>query len=198
MSLNKARKTPVPPSPRDDATLVARARAGNAAAFEELVRRYFRPAYAIALALLGDAMDAEDVCQDAFVKALERLEDCRKPDRFGSWFLQIVRNRAHNYRDYRRVRAGVSLDAAASASPDDSARVAEQSELRERLERALAQIGEVPRQVVLLHDLEGWKHRQIAEHLGLSEGMSRQHLFNARRALRGLLGAQVVKEHLHE
>src|SRR5438105_2856223 len=67
---------------REDAELVAHIRHGDAVAADELVRRHFRAAYAVALALLGNAMDAEDVCQDAFVRALERIEKCRKPDRF--------------------------------------------------------------------------------------------------------------------
>ena len=79
-----------------DALLVRRARRGDAAAFEALVRKHYRAAYAIAFGVLGSAMDAEDACQDAFVKALERLDEIRDPNRFGPWLQQIVRNRARN------------------------------------------------------------------------------------------------------
>lgn len=179
-----------------DGQLVARARAGDAEAFEILVRRHYRTGYAVALGQLANGMDAEDVVQDAFIKALERLDDCRNPDRFSAWFLQIVRNRAHNYRDYRRVRETSDLDTVSAAGPDDTSRRAEQAELRHRLESALSELGDIPRQVVVMHDMEGWKHRDIAGELGISEGMSRQHLFQARKALRARLGRQILQEHL--
>jgi RNA polymerase sigma-70 factor (ECF subfamily) len=181
-----------------DATYVESARRGDTSAFEALVRRYYRAAYAVALALLSNSMDAEDVCQDAFLKALERLDDCREPDKFASWLLRIVRNRAHNFRAYRRVRATESLELAGVAGREDSAQDAERADLRKLLEDALGQLSEIQRQVVLLHDLEGLKHREIAAHLTISEGMSRQHLFNARRALREILGAKTLREQFHE
>ena len=67
------------------------------------------------------------------------------------------------------------------------------------LQTALAELSPAQREVVLLHDMEGWKHREIAERLGLSEVASRQHLFNARRALReGLGGRNVLREYANE
>ncbi len=181
-----------------DATLVDRARRGDPDAFAALVRRHFKKAYTVALALLSNGMDAEDVCQDAFLKALERLDDCREPDKFASWLLQIVRNRAHNFRDYRRVRAAVSIELTGVAGPEDASEGAVQADLKTRLERALGRLSDIQRQVVLLHDLEGLKHREIAERLEISEGMSRQHLFSARKTLREILGPTALKEHLHE
>ncbi len=190
--------TPSSDETTPDAAYIERARRGDASAFETLVRRYYRAAYAVALALLSNSMDAEDVCQDAFLKALERLDDCREPDKFASWLLRIVRNRAHNFRAYRRVRATESLELTGAAGRQDSARDAERADLRERLEEALGQLGEIQRQVVLLHDLEGLKHGEIAGHLAISEGMSRQHVVNARRTLREILGAQTLRENFHE
>ncbi len=180
-----------------DASLVERARRGDEAAFEMLVRRHYRAAYAVALALLGNQMDAEDVCQEGFIRALERLGDC-EPARFAAWLSRIVRNRAHNYRDYQRVRTAVQFDDTSAASSENSGRHVERSELREVLEAALAELTDVQRQVVLLHDLEGWKHRAIAEMLGISEGACRQHLFHARRALRDRLGDRILKEYIND
>jgi RNA polymerase sigma-70 factor (ECF subfamily) len=178
-----------------DALLVDRARRGEAAAFDKLVRRHYRAAYAVALGVLGSTMDAEDVCQDAFMRAIERLDELRSPERFAAWLLQIVRNRARNYHNYRRVRTAMPLEAVSTAGNDDTARASEQSVLREQLESALSDLSEIQREVVLLHDLEGWKHRDIAEALDLSEGMSRQHLMVARRTLRERLGEGFLKEH---
>jgi RNA polymerase sigma-70 factor (ECF subfamily) len=179
-----------------DASLVEQARSGSTAAFEELVRRHFRAAYAVALSILGNQMDAEDVCHEGFLKALDRLDDCRDSDRFAAWLLQIVRNRARNYRAYRKVRDVIPLEFTAAMSKSDSTREAEQGELREFLQGALAKLTEVQREVVLLHDMEGWKHREIAQALGISEVSARQHLFVARKQLRESLGPQVVKEYL--
>ena len=175
-----------------DASLVERARRGDEAAFEMLVRRHYRAAYAVALALLGNQLDAEDVCQEGFI-----LDDC-EPARFAAWLSRIVRNRAHNYRDYQRVRTAVQLDDTSAASSENSARHVERSELREVLEAALRELTDMQREVVLLHDLEGWKHRAIAEMLGISGGACRQHLFHARRALRDRLGDRVLKEYIHD
>jgi RNA polymerase sigma-70 factor (ECF subfamily) len=178
-----------------DAQLVERARRGDAEAFEALVRRHYRAAYAVALGVLGSAMDAEDVCQEALVRAIERIDEIRQPERFLSWLLQIVRNRARNYHSYRKVRSAAPLEAVTTAGDDDTARRAEQAELRERLESALAELSETQREIVLLHDMEGWKHPEIARALDVSEGMSRQHLMVARRALRARLGVEFLKEH---
>ncbi len=187
-----------PGEPVTDASLVQQARHGDAAAFEMLVRRHYRAAYAVALGVSGNGMDAEDVCQDAFVKALRRLDDCRNPERFAAWLLRIVRNRAHNFRDYRRIRAGVPLDDVNVSSPSDAGRDVIRSELRAKLQAAIAELPPREREVVLLHDLEGWRHRAIAESLDISEGRSRQHLFQARRKLRELLGSELLKEYLHD
>ncbi len=181
-----------------DADLVAAVRCGDAAAADALVRRHFRSAWVVALAILGNEADAEDVCQDAFVKALERIDECRKPDRFVYWLTQIVRNHAHNARERRRVRSGPPLEGLEVAAPGDAARSTECRELSERLLAALESLPDEQRQIVLLKDLEGWDHRAIARSLGISEGMSRQHLFVARRALRERLGPGALEDHLHD
>lgn len=181
--------------PDDEARLVERARAGDASAFEHLVRAHLRPAYAVALAVMGHPQDAEDVCQDAFVLALERLDQCRDPGRFTAWLLQIVRNQARNAQRARSVRDTVALEEDTAASGLDSpARSAERAELRERLRAGLATLTETQREVVLLHDLEGWPHREIADALGIAEGTARYHLSHARRALRAHLGSGMHPE----
>jgi RNA polymerase sigma-70 factor, ECF subfamily len=181
-----------------DGVLVEMSRRGDPAAFDVLVRRHYRAAYAVALAILGRRADAEDVCQDGWVSALERLEDCRDQDRFVSWLLQIVRNRARNCLDRRRVRAAEPLESGSVAGADDPRRDLDRERLREKLQESLAELPEIRREIVLLHDLDGWSHREIARDLGISEVMSRQHLFQARRRLRELLGANALGELSHD
>jgi RNA polymerase sigma-70 factor, ECF subfamily len=172
-------------TPETDARLVHRAREGDRAAFEILVRRHLGSVYAIALAELADAGDAEDAVQDGFITALERLEECRDPSAFGAWLRQIVRNRARSVRRREQVRRTEALDSVAvGTSRDDPARDLERSALRTRLESALGTLTETQRTVVLMHDLEGWRHREIAVELGIPEGTVRSHLFFARRTLR--------------
>jgi RNA polymerase sigma-70 factor, ECF subfamily len=178
----------------DDAHLVARALEGEQAAFETLVRRHVDGAYAVALAELTDVRDAEDAVQDAFVTALERLEDCRDASAFGAWLRQIVRNRARTVRRREKLRQTDTLDPALAAATSSPARDLERTDLRHRLKAALALLTEVQRRVVLMHDLEGYRHREIAVELELPEGTIRSHLFFARRALRAQLDDVLERE----
>jgi RNA polymerase sigma-70 factor (ECF subfamily) len=185
---------PVPP----DADLIARVLRGDSGAFDALVRRYYRTAFSLALGVLANRHDAEDVCQDAFVKALERLEDCREPSRFIPWLLMIVRNRALSYRSYRKVRETSELLPQIAEARDSPITDLARSELADRLEKALGTLSEVQRQVVLLHDLDGLTHREIGEALEMTEVRSRQHLFVARKQLRERLGQSLMKEYSHD
>lgn len=176
-----------PPSAQRTAELVHLALEGERSAFDELVRSHLRVAYAVALAFVRRPVDAEDVAQIAMVSAFEKLHTCREPQRFRAWLLQIVRNRARNWLEERNRR-----DANQAVSErGDRLHFTLQPETSDRkwLLKALGGLSEVRREVVILHDLEGWTHGEIAEALGLSEEMSRQHLFLARGELRAELEA---------
>src|SRR5688500_11512986 len=174
--------------PSDTGDLVRRARAGDAGAFDLLVRSHLRAAYSVALGVTNDPSDAEDVTQDAFIAALERLDECQDPDRFSGWLMRIVRNRALNLRRSHSVRTAKPLvEAQDAVSSSDPARETSRALLRDELTAALGELTETQRQVVLMHDLEGYKHREIGDVLGISEGASRFHLSTARAALRELL-----------
>lgn len=181
-----------------DAELVARIQSGDAAAFETLMRRHFRMAFLIAYAQLGNRADAEDVCQDAFLRCWERILDCRDPSRVGRWIASIVRNTARNRREYLTVRDTVPLDAALASTERRPDTDAERVELRIKLSAALRTLTSLQREVVLLHDLEGWRHAEIAGQLGLSALMSRRHLSDARKRLRELLGDLPTLEPDHD
>ena len=181
--------------PGSDRDLVSEALRGRTNAFEALVRRHLRAAYAVALARTGNPHDAEDVCQDAFIAALERLSSLRDPDRFAAWLLEIVRNRSLNVIRSRRVRSEEPIDeATGGGGGPDPGREAERSALREDLLDALARLDDTRREVALLHDVEGWRHAEIAERLGMPEGTVRYHLHEARRTLRERLAGRYGKE----
>ncbi len=178
----------------EDTVLVARARRGDAAALEILVRRYLRPAYIVALSVVRSAADAEDVAQEALMGALHRLDQCREPDRFARWLFTAVRHRAFNYLEQRKLRGALL----SSQLPDQAQQVDPATiRLRKRLLAALEKLSEPQREVVLLHDLEEWTHAEIAASLDISEVMSRQHLFVARRLLRQHLANDFLQETKH-
>ena len=188
--------SPAPTPP--DADLVARCLRGDADAFDVLVRRYYRTAFAVALGVLGNRQDAEDVVQDAFVKAIDRLEDCREPAKFVQWMLVIVRNRALSHRTYRKIRETSELLPEIAGADDSPFVDAARSELADTLQSALATLSKVQREIVLLHDMDGWTHKDIADSLGITEVRSRQHLFVARKLLRERLGPSLLREYSHE
>ena len=172
-----------------DGELVRAALQGQTQAFGVLVTRYMRPGYLVALSVTGNPEDAEDVSQEAFLVALKRLEDCRDPERFGGWFLTIVRNRARNLLRREHLRRGEELTPELFPGPGGPAEDLKQLEIREQLAIGLEGLSEVRREVLLLHDLEGWKHREIAVRLGIPDGTVRSHLHFARKHLRDRLGA---------
>ncbi|MEX1256611.1 MAG: sigma-70 family RNA polymerase sigma factor [Gemmatimonadota bacterium] len=177
-----------------DAELVVRTRAGDPEAYGELVSRYQRSAYALAFGVTRRHEDAEDAAQESFVVALERLDECRNPEKFGGWLLAIVRNRSRNLVRRETLRAGEALPASLASARPGPDRDTERGELRERLTEALAELTEVQREVVLLHDLEGWKHREIAGVLEMPPGTVRSHLHYARKKLRAALGGSPESE----
>ncbi len=182
-----------------DATLVARIRLGDNDAADALLRRHFRSSYLVALARVGNPSDAEDVCQDAFIKCLERIHTCRDPESFAPWLMRIVRNTAHNRMEYLGVRSAEPIAShldLPSVQRSDAAM--QRRELRVTLLKALSQLSTAQREVVLLHDLEGRNHADIAAHLEMSVLMSRRHLSDGRKRLRNLLGDYATLEPDHD
>jgi RNA polymerase sigma-70 factor, ECF subfamily len=171
-----------------DAALVARTLDGDERAFELLVRRYRRVALARALAVLSDPEDAEDVVQDAFIEAHDQLRTLRDPARVGPWLMTAVRNRALNTERSRRRRRTVAIE---DDLPLDAHQSTDRQLMREDMRRelllALRRLSGVQREVVLLADLEGCAHAEIARLLGISVLMSRRHLSDARQRLRDYL-----------
>ncbi len=171
----------------DEATLAGRARAGDRAAFGELVRRYADQARRVARAVLRDPEDADDAAQDAFLSALVKLQQYDPSRPFGPWLMRIVANAATDRRRRRRVRRAETLDEGLLAGGHRPDEVAEREVLGERLRQALAELPERRRMAVVLFDVEGYSHAEIGGILGMPEGTVRSEVFHARRRLRALL-----------
>ncbi len=172
------------PAPADEGRLIERVRDGDQQAFGELVRRYQRRAFAIAYRLLRHTQDAEDLVQDSFIAALDRLDsfDIARP--FGPWFFRIVMNRGRNAIAARRVRGTEMLPddvAHPSASP---ARALEQRELGARIDTALDELTDRQRLVVQLHEIDGFTTAEVAGMLTIAEPTVRWTLHAARKRLR--------------
>jgi RNA polymerase sigma-70 factor (ECF subfamily) len=179
------REPPREPAPdADESSLVARAQRGDSAAFDALVRRHLPGALVAAERLLGDRSDAEDLVQDAFLRAMDRLPllDPNRP--FGPWFFTLLRNLGINQLRARKVRhtEPEPLDAASSDPLPDEAMV--NTEVRTRFDAALAALTPRQREIVMLFEVEGWKGVEIAEHLGLTPENVRWHLHQAKKSLR--------------
>ncbi len=182
-----------PPEPaaripeQDEAALVARVRAGDRAAFGALAERYAGVARRVARAVLGDPDDADDAAQDGLLSALVKLDqyDPRRP--FGPWLLRIVANAATDRRRRRKVRRVEQLDPALVAGGARPDATTERRALSARLRTALAELSHRRRMAVVLFDVEGYSHAEIAGILGIPEGTVRSEVFNARRRLRVLL-----------
>ena len=170
-----------------EAALAVRARAGDRAAFGELIERYADQARRVARAVLQDPDDADDAAQDAFLAALVKLHqyDAQRP--FGPWLMRIVANAATDRRRRRTVRRAESLEEGLVAGGPRPDVAAEREALNGRLRAALAQLPPRRSLAVTLFDVEGYSHAEIAEMLGIPEGTVRSEVFHARRRLRTLL-----------
>jgi len=170
-----------------EADLVARTLSGERAAFGVLVERYAPQARRVARAVLGDPDEADDAAQDGFLSALVKLGqyDARRP--FGPWLMRIVANAATDRRRRRQVRRVEPLDPGLVGGGPRPDTEAVRSELGERLRAALAELPPRRRTAVVLFDVEGYSHAEIAEMLGIPEGTVRSEVFHARRRLRALL-----------
>src|SRR5687768_16974003 len=164
----------------DDLTL-ARARRGDGAAFEQIYRRYSRPAYTLALRLCGRADLAEDVVQEAFMKAIEKLSSYRGDAPFGAWLKRLVANSAID-----RLRAERRwVDPEFAALPE--AQQESGSEAQVEALGLLARMSAPARAALVLHELEGYSHTELAALFGKSESYSKSLLSRGIARLRGML-----------
>jgi len=165
--------------------LVLAAQRGEEAAFAELVRLHQRRAYMVARAIVGTHEDAEDAVQDGFLHAYRALDRFLPDQAFGAWLHRIVANAALDLIRRRKVRAAEELPETVAAPFRDPG---EADHLRDRLREALALLTDRQRAVIVLHDVEGFKHAEIGGMLGIPEGTARSDLHHARALLRRTLG----------
>jgi len=195
---NKNVGTPDTECPADEPALVRRAQAGELDAFEELVRRYQERIYATIYHMTANHEDAADLAQETFIKAFEALKTFKGQSSFFTWLYRIAINKTINFLKQHRHRIQMSLndlDFSAEHDPDIVALISEKTprrevnlvELQQRLNEALQKLSETHRLVVVLHDVQGLPHEEIARIMDCNVGTVRSRLFYARQQLQALL-----------
>ena len=178
----------------DDALLSRLARTGDARAFAILYERHTGALYATAVRITRDPDAAADIVHDAWVRAVESVHRFANRSAVRTWLTGILIN-CHRERERARRRDGTEEDASiddvidpAYASPLDASRID-----RIDLDAAIAALPPRFRQVLVLHDIEGFTHEEIAEMLGVAPGTSKSQLARARHRLRALLESGVPR-----
>lgn len=184
-----------------DLPLVERAVGGDLLAFRQLVEKYEKRVFSIAFGVMGNHQDAEDVTQEAFLKAFRNLSSFRKQSSFYTWLYRIVHNLSIDERRRRYRTAELSsgdsqsldlatkggLDspnAGASEQPDDEF---ERTQLRQHITEALEELSPDHRAVIMLREVDGLSYAEISDAVGVSKGTVMSRLHHARKKLQKVL-----------
>jgi len=186
------------PAQEEEAELVKRARKGDLPAYDDLVRRYQERIYATIYHMTSNHEDANDLAQEAFIKAFQALRSFKGGSSFYTWVYRIAVNKTINFLKQRKNKAQMSLDDLdfnAEHDPDLVALISDKTprrevnlaELQEKLNAAMQKLSEPHRLVVTLHDVQGLSHEEIAKIVGCNIGTVRSRLFYARQQLQAYL-----------
>jgi len=186
------------PVPVEEMDLVKRVRDGDLTAYDELVRRYQERIYATVYHMTSNHEDANDLAQEAFIKAFQAIKSFKGGSSFYTWVYRIAVNKTINFLKQRKNKAQMSLDDLdfnAEHDPDLVALVSEKTprrevvlkELQEKLNAAMQRLSEPHRLVVTLHDVQGMSHDEVAKVMDCNIGTVRSRLFYARQQLQAYL-----------
>jgi RNA polymerase sigma-70 factor (ECF subfamily) len=189
---------PEPPALEDESGLVRRARRGDLQAYDGLVKRYQERIYATIYHMTSNHEDANDLAQESFIKAFQALKSFKGGSTFYTWLYRIAVNKTINFLKQRKNRTHMSLndiDFNAEHDPDLMALISENtprraaglSELQKKLNEALLKLSEPHRLVIILHDVQGQSHDEIAEIMDCNIGTVRSRLFYARQQMQAEL-----------
>jgi RNA polymerase sigma-70 factor (ECF subfamily) len=195
MAFDTATDVPALPAQDEDHALVRAAGQGDTRAFEQLYRKHARRTYAAVWRLSGgQAARAEDLVQDAFVRAWQALPSFRFESAFSTWLHRLAINTALMQIRSRSGGEDLEVDDTALDFVPTHDTAGQRTRDRLDLERVIATLPPRARAVLVLHDIEGYKHEEIAAELGMAVGSSKAQLHRAR----GLLRARLGEDHAHE
>ena len=197
-----AERAPIPvsetPVQTGEMELVRRAQKGDLEAYDQLIKRYQERIYATIYHMTSNHEDANDLAQEAFIKAFHALKSFKGGSSFYTWVYRIAVNKTINFLKQRKNKAHMSLDDLdfnAEHDPDLIALISEKTprrdinlaELQQKLNEAMQKLSESHRLVVALHDVQGLSHEEIAKIVDCNIGTVRSRLFYARQQLQGYL-----------
>jgi RNA polymerase sigma-70 factor (ECF subfamily) len=182
---------------QDEHVLVQQCRNGSRDAFEPIVKRYMKDSYYIALGLVGSHDDALEISQEAFYHAYRNIKQLESTRKFFPWFYQILRNQCFTHLRKRKRRREQSLEDIQDAVPTPAPResyspqaIAESTEAKQRVWKAIGKLGEKHREVIILRHFRNMSYDQIAKNLYCSKGTVMSRLYNARKKLKDIIASQ--------
>ena len=182
----------------DESELVRKAREGDMDAYDSLVRRYQERIYSTIYHMTSNHEDANDLAQEAFIKAYQALKSFKGGSSFYTWVYRIAVNKTINFLKQRKNRASMSLndldfnaehdpDLVALVSNNTPRRDAGLAELQQKLNEGLQKLSEQHRLALTLHDVQGMSHEEIAQIMDCNVGTVRSRLFYARQQMQAFL-----------
>jgi len=170
--------------------LIQAAKAGEASAFEELVRRQDRRLLQVAHGIMGNMQDAYDAYQEGVIRAYTRLDSFRFESSFGTWLTRIVINQSLNLKKKLRWSSRLSLDQFSDTasgyadSADQPDELIIRTELSDEIRRSMDRLSDRERTVFVLKHQHGYKLREIAEMIGCAEGTVKNYMFRATQKMK--------------
>ena len=192
-------EAPDPISGPDDLDLVARSQSGDTSAFNELVTRYRTRAFTMIYNMVRNEQDAWDLAQDGFLKAWKSIGRFRGQSSFYTWLYRILMNVTIDWLRKKQIASGTEFDdqiglnniapgamTAPQSEMEPAARISD-SEIRERIDAAIAKLSAEHRSVIVMREIDGLEYSEIAEQMNCSLGTVMSRLFYARKKLQALL-----------
>ena len=170
-----------------DTALVASVQAGDVDAFEALYKQHAARIYSLASRMAGSPDEGEDLVQEIFLQAYRKLGSFKGDASVGTWLYRLAVNHCLDFVRSRRAKMGRVTDTLDAAGSFEPVSPRETPLARLDLERAIEQLPPGCREAFVLHDVEGFDHKEVARLLGIAEGTSKSQVFKARMKLRGLL-----------
>jgi RNA polymerase sigma-70 factor (ECF subfamily) len=170
-----------------DAELVARCQAGEVGAFEVLYHQHAARIFTLASRMAGSPDEGEDLLQEIFLQAYRKLGSFKGEAALGTWLYRLALNHCLDFVRSRQVKTRKLTDTLDDERRFEPAAPRETSIQRINLGRAIARLPEGCREAFILHEVEGFDHKEVGELLGIAEGTSKSQVFKARTKLRGML-----------
>jgi RNA polymerase sigma-70 factor (ECF subfamily) len=167
--------------------LVARSQAGDVQAFEAIYRQHAGRIYTLACRMAGSPEDGEDLLQEIFLQAHRKLGSFKGDSSLGTWLYRLALNHCLDYVRSKHAKMSKLTDTLDGDAPYQPTARRDTPIARLDLERALERLPDGCREAFVLHDVEGFDHKEVGKLLGIAEGTSKSQVFKARAKLRALL-----------